>query len=328
MQFEDVTTKVSAAKILDLICLPFKTPGSTWVTRSNRIHFLAAGLFAAGLAPFSIIWSQSAPKTSPSTTLMTSSAFLWENLVVKTTPLGERRDVSNHPTATLAVFECHITTLNPGRESHAPHRHPQEEIIIIKEGSVDVHINGRIERAGPGATLFYASNDAHNVRNVGDTRATYWVINLASAATHRPAEHNAASSLLSGVFPWEKLTPKTTAVGSVRPVFSGSTVTLKNLESHITTLRAGEISHAAHQHSDEEVILVKEGLIEVTINGVAQRGGPGSIYFFASQDFHGLRNVGSTPAAYHVIRVVTAATPPALTSARPQASPATTPLTR
>ena len=51
IQFEDVTTKVSAAKIRDLICLPFKTPGSTWVSRSKRIHLLAAGLFAAGLAP-------------------------------------------------------------------------------------------------------------------------------------------------------------------------------------------------------------------------------------------------------------------------------------
>ena len=59
-----------------------------------------------------------------------SRVFKWEDLTVRTTPNGERRDVADNPTANLSVFECHITTLNPGKESHAPHRHPQEELIV------------------------------------------------------------------------------------------------------------------------------------------------------------------------------------------------------
>jgi quercetin dioxygenase-like cupin family protein len=58
---------------------------------------------------------------------------------------------------------------------------------------------------------------------------------------------------------------------------------------------------------------VKEGLIEVTINGVTQRAGPGSIFFYASNDEHGMKNVGTTAATYHVVRIVTAATPPPAT---------------
>ena len=54
---------------------------------------------------------------------------------------------------------------------------------------------------------------------------------------------------------------------------------------------------------------MKEGLIEATINGRVQRAGPGSIFFIASNDEHGLRNVGSSSATYHVVRMVTAATP-------------------
>jgi uncharacterized cupin superfamily protein len=97
-----------------------------------------------------------------------STVFVWEDLKVRPTPNGERRDVANHPTDTLSVFECHITTLNPGKSSHAPHRHPQEELIIVKEGTLEVHIDGQTQRAGPGSVFFYASNNAHAVTNVGD----------------------------------------------------------------------------------------------------------------------------------------------------------------
>ena len=101
-----------------------------------------------------------------------SRAWVWESLAFRPNAFGGRRDVNNSPTATLRVFEAHVTTLNAGLRSHAPHRHGQEEFIVVKEGTIEAHINGRTQRAGPGSLLFYASNDAHNVTNVGDTPAT------------------------------------------------------------------------------------------------------------------------------------------------------------
>jgi quercetin dioxygenase-like cupin family protein len=81
------------------------------------------------------------------------------------------------------------------------------------------------------------------------------------------------------------------------------------LECHVTTLNPGEIPHPAHRHPDDEIILVKDGMMEATINGRAQTAGPGSIFFFSSNDEHAMKNVGSTTATYYVIRVVTSATP-------------------
>ena len=78
--------------------------------------------------------SQPAKQARP---MIGSTVFKWDDLQVRVTPNGERRDVANNPTPTLPVFECHITTLNPGRASHAPHRHPQEELILVKEGTLD-----------------------------------------------------------------------------------------------------------------------------------------------------------------------------------------------
>jgi uncharacterized cupin superfamily protein len=74
------------------------------------------------------------------------------------------------------MLEMHITTLKPGAVSHPPHRHPEEELLIVKEGMVETLQNGVATRLGPGSLIFHASNDLHNIRNVGTTPATYHVV--------------------------------------------------------------------------------------------------------------------------------------------------------
>jgi quercetin dioxygenase-like cupin family protein len=86
------------------------------------------------------------------------------------------RRVVQRPTATLDELEMHITTLNAGESSHAPHKHPAEELIIVKEGTVESLVNGQMRRVGPGSVIFQASNQMHAIRNVGDRPATYHVI--------------------------------------------------------------------------------------------------------------------------------------------------------
>jgi quercetin dioxygenase-like cupin family protein len=276
---------------------------------------LSSVLLAVSPGSFSLM-AQSAAPASP--TKLGSKVFVWDDLKVVPNATGLRRNVVNLPTATFAKFESHVTTLNPGKSSHPPHKHAREEFIIIKEGTLDVHINGRVQRVGPGSLLFYASNDLHNVTNAGLSPATYLVFNYETVATRTaPAEGAAAANLPgklpSTVFDWEKLAVKTTRTGARREVMNSPTVTCANLECHITTLNAGEAPHAAHRHPDEEIVVIKEGVMEVTINGVTQRGGPGSIFFFGSNDEHGMKNVGGTTATYHVVRIVTAATPKAAT---------------
>ena len=242
-----------------------------------------------------------------------SKVFTWESLAVKPTGVGERRDVSDNPTATLHVFECHISTLNPGRASHPPHTHPQEELIVLREGTLDVQVNGVITRVGPGSLFFFASNDPHNVMNPGDKPATYFVFNFATAVTPTLRDQ-AAQPAISGrrgssIFDWTKLEAKATKTGERRDVTDLPTLTLANFECHITTLKAGEAPHAPHRHPDEEIILVKDGQMDVTINGVTQRAGPGSICFISSGDEHGWKNAGDTVATYYVFRLKTEATP-------------------
>jgi len=108
--------------------------------------------------------------------IMQSSVFEWSTVAAKPTKTGERRDFFDTPTATLDQLECHVTTINPGEAPHAPHQHPDEELIIIKEGTLEAMQNGVTKQAGPGSIIFEASNQLHGLRNVGKTPATYYVV--------------------------------------------------------------------------------------------------------------------------------------------------------
>jgi quercetin dioxygenase-like cupin family protein len=108
--------------------------------------------------------------------VLSSTVFDWNGLEAQPTKTGSVRHVVQAPTATLDELEMHVTTLNPGVASHAPHRHPDEELIIIREGTVESLVNGQQRRVGPGSVIFQASNQEHGIRNVGDTPAVYHVI--------------------------------------------------------------------------------------------------------------------------------------------------------
>jgi quercetin dioxygenase-like cupin family protein len=242
-----------------------------------------------------------------------STVFTWESREPKPTGVGERREVAKNPTVTLKEFECHISTLNPGLASHPPHTHQQEELIILRDGTLDVQVNGVHTRVGPGSLFFFASNDPHNVQNAGDKPATYFVFNFATAVTatmkNQPPLPAAPGRMGSSIFDWTKLEAKATKTGERRDVTDHPTSTLANYECHITTLKAGAEPHAAHHHPDEEIVLVKEGQLDVTIKGQTQRVGPGSIVLITSGDEHGWKNVGDTSATYYVMRLKTEATP-------------------
>lgn len=112
--------------------------------------------------------------------VLDSTVWQWNDLEPRKTDVGERREVVRQPTRTLDELEMHITTLNPHVSSHAPHTHPNEEMVIVKEGTLQAHVNGQEIKVGPGGILFFASMQPHAVQNIGDTPATYFVINWAS----------------------------------------------------------------------------------------------------------------------------------------------------
>jgi quercetin dioxygenase-like cupin family protein len=103
--------------------------------------------------------------------------FEWDQMQFHKTATGEVCSLCKQPTATLDQLEMHVSKLNPGIASHPPHRHVNEELIIIREGDCETLSDGKWVKVGPGSVVFNASNSLHGFRNVGTTEAVYHVIN-------------------------------------------------------------------------------------------------------------------------------------------------------
>ena len=114
----------------------------------------------------------------PAGAVMGSTAVSWEEIQAKPSGTGitKAKQVFRDPTATLDELEFHVSTLPVGQSPHPPHKHPDEEVIIIKEGTVEALVGGEAKRVGPGSVIFQASNQMHTVRNVGDVPAVYHVM--------------------------------------------------------------------------------------------------------------------------------------------------------
>ena len=132
---------------------------------TRRLALLGAGL----------LLTTSAAAQEP---VLGSVAITWDEIMaLPTGSSGRARQLLRVPTATLDELEMHITWLPAGQTTHAPHTHPNEEVIVVREGTLEAFQNGKLTRVGPGSILFMASNQPHNVVNVGDGTAVYHVIN-------------------------------------------------------------------------------------------------------------------------------------------------------
>ena len=88
------------------------------------------------------------------------------------------RSLVDTATAILAKLEMHESTLKPGMNSHPPHRHAHEEVIYLTQGDVSVFQENVTRKAHANDVIFLASNQWHNITNIGTTDAKYLVVRI------------------------------------------------------------------------------------------------------------------------------------------------------
>jgi XRE family transcriptional regulator, regulator of sulfur utilization len=141
------------------------------MTRRDALVGLAALLGALTAA------AAEAQETQPQQPILGPAVFHWEQMKPVANAVGAQASLCKQPTATLDQLEMHVSTLNPGAMSHPPHRHVNEELIILREGTCETLSNGAWVRVEAGSVVFNASNSLHGFRNVGPWPAIYHVIN-------------------------------------------------------------------------------------------------------------------------------------------------------
>jgi quercetin dioxygenase-like cupin family protein len=73
------------------------------------------------------------------------------------------------------------------------------------------------------------------------------------------------------------------------------------LECHITELAPGQQPHDQHRHSHEEMVLLRTGQLDVTIEGKTTRLSPGSLAIVGSNEMHGWKNPSTTDRAEYFV---------------------------
>ncbi len=144
-----------------------------------------------------------------------------------------------------------------------------------------------------------------NRRELGLTLSALAVLGSLSAEAQSSASAGDVPRLVhSQLFSYDKLPVRTAPNGMTsRAVMQGTLATGEFIEVHETMLPAGEMPHRPHRHTHSELLLIREGELQVDSDG--QRGivHAGDVVFTASAVLHSLKNIGAGPASYFVVAV-------------------------
>jgi len=121
---------------------------------------------------------QAAAAQGPQTTPLPARVYHSSAIPYKGDEKKKARRFFYGPEQTGYNLEMHETVLGPGVETHPPHTHAHQEIIILIEGTVQVSMDGRTETVEAGSVIFYHPDRPHNLRNTGTTPARYYVVEL------------------------------------------------------------------------------------------------------------------------------------------------------
>jgi mannose-6-phosphate isomerase-like protein (cupin superfamily) len=81
----------------------------------------------------------------------------------------------NGPTDQMSAMCTGMAVLDPGARPHPPHRHPEEEFLIIAAGTGEIECDGKTTAVGPGAIMYCAGQVLHGITNTGRVPLTfYW----------------------------------------------------------------------------------------------------------------------------------------------------------
>lgn len=203
-------------------------------------------------------------------------------------------------TANTKMLESHVSVLSAGKTPHSLHQHSEEEFLLVLSGGLEIITadgplsqKSTVSRAGPRYVVYHPSGQYHTIRSIGPGPATYVVFKW--QGDHPTAEQPVLGS--SGfdlnqalVSPWSNPNQIT-----FTPIFEFPTRYLRKLHCHVSILKPGA-GYAPHDDPHDVAIVLLDGTVET----LGQRVNRDSVIFYAADEPHGMKNVGTTPAIYVV----------------------------
>ncbi|MRI00594.1 cupin domain-containing protein [Kriegella sp. EG-1] len=230
-----------------------------------------------------------------------SGVYKWDDYPVKFGKLRESRSIMEGTSPHFEYLEMHATTKFPGAEPSTAHANAEyEECIIVKEGKMEVTIEGISTILEAGGVILLMPQQMHFLANVGDTNLTYTVMKYKSKKKMNIERGVVAGGSLT--INKDSLTFKRSKRGGGIAYFDRPTAMCERFEMHITQLDEKGPSHKPHAHEETEIIMVLSGKTEMTIDGKEYKASAGDFYFMDSQLFHGVRNATDETCSYFAFK--------------------------
>lgn len=89
-------------------------------------------------------------------------------------PSGELLIYHEGPTDQLKLMVAGSLRLKAGMSPHPPHAHPEEEFMVVTEGTGWIEIEGQRTNVAPGSLMYCAGNKPHAIMNTGKTPMLFY----------------------------------------------------------------------------------------------------------------------------------------------------------
>ena len=87
---------------------------------------------------------------------------------------GDARFYFEGQTDLLNAITAGSLVLNPGAMPHPPHQHPEEEFMLVTEGTGEILVGEKVTQVAAGAMMYCAGNVLHGIENTGAVPMTFY----------------------------------------------------------------------------------------------------------------------------------------------------------
>ena len=225
-----------------------------------------------------------------------SGVYKWADAPTVKKAGPEQKTMLEGGTVDFRHLKIHATTLPAHQAPHPAHRHPDEELIIIKEGQLTVTIAGKTKTLGAGSIALMMPGDEHGFDNKSDAPATYYVMRYES----KEASDSVRGQKAGGSFwiNWNDVAFQASAKGGIRRIFDRATAMTKRFEMHVTTLNEELWSHPPHTHRAAEILLMIDNTAQESIDGKLHPATVGDLIFLESNIPHAIQNTSRGSCTY------------------------------
>jgi mannose-6-phosphate isomerase-like protein (cupin superfamily) len=144
--------------------------------RRSILQAIVGGILSSRISVASAVPGKSADSPGPAGLPIPSSIVFRENAQLDVQPFGDLRYYLEGSTGQLQSLIVGCLELKVGKTPHAPHTHPEEELMIFIEGHGEISLEGKVTPVGPGAVVFSSGGSPHALVNTGTVPLTVYYL--------------------------------------------------------------------------------------------------------------------------------------------------------